>query len=126
MASTTFYAQQAANRRLTWLLMFGVAVLLGALGFAIGYGTSGNPWGGLGFTAIAVGIAVVMSIGSYFGGDSLVLAASQAKQVDEATAPQLLNVVREMAIAANVPMPKVYIIPDSAPNAFATGRDPQH
>lgn len=126
MASTTFYAQQAANRRLTWLLMLSVAVLLGALGFAIGYSTSGDPWGGLGFTVGAVALAVVMSVGSYFGGDALVLAASQAKQVDEATAPQLLNVVREMAIAANVPMPKVYLIPDTAPNAFATGRDPQH
>src|SRR4029077_8454767 len=55
-----------------------------------------------------------------------VLAASQAREVDLTSAPQLVNVVREMAIAANVPMPKVYIIDDTAPNAFATGRDPQH
>jgi heat shock protein HtpX len=51
---------------------------------------------------------------------------SGAKEVDETSAPQLLNVVREMALAANIPMPKVYIIDDTAPNAFATGRDPQH
>ena len=63
---------------------------------------------------------------TYFGGDKLVLTVSGAKPVDEASAPQLLNVVREMAIAANVPMPAVYIIDDSAPNAFATGRDPAH
>ena len=51
---------------------------------------------------------------------------SGAKEVDETSAPQLLNVVREMAIAANIPMPKVYVIDDTAPNAFATGRDPKH
>jgi heat shock protein HtpX len=67
-----------------------------------------------------------MSAGSYFAGDKLVLAASQAKPVDETKRPQLMNVVREMALAANVPMPKVYEIDDTAPNAFATGRDPRH
>jgi heat shock protein HtpX len=67
-----------------------------------------------------------MALGSYFAGDQLVLATSGAKPVDEATAPQLMNVVREMAIAANIPMPKVHLIDDSAPNAFATGRDPKH
>jgi heat shock protein HtpX len=55
-----------------------------------------------------------------------VLAASQAHEVGEADAPQLINVVRELAIAADVPMPRVYVIDDSAPNAFATGRDPRH
>jgi heat shock protein HtpX len=55
-----------------------------------------------------------------------VLAASGAKEVDDVGAPQLMNVVQELAIAANVPMPKVYIIDDTAPNAFATGRDPEH
>ena len=54
------------------------------------------------------------------------LAVSGARQVDETQAPQLLNVVREISIAANVPMPKVYVIDDTAPNAFATGRDPKH
>ena len=62
----------------------------------------------------------------YFSGDKLVLAVSGAQPVDEASAPQLMNVVREMAVAANVPMPAVYIIDDTAPNAFATGRDPAH
>src|SRR4051794_25066342 len=63
---------------------------------------------------------------TYFAGDSLVLTVSGAREVAEADAPQLLNVVREMAIAANVPMPAVYVIDDTAPNAFATGRDPNH
>ena len=65
-------------------------------------------------------------IATYFSGDKLVLTVSGAQPVDETTAPQLLNVVREMAVAANVPMPAVYVIDDTAPNAFATGRDPAH
>jgi heat shock protein HtpX len=77
-----------------------------------------------------MGIAVLFgglaAAGSYFAGDSIVLSVSGAKEVDETSAPQLVDVVREMAIAANVPMPKVYIIDDTAPNAFATGRDPNH
>jgi heat shock protein HtpX len=124
--TTTFYAEEASNRRLSVLLMLSVAAILGALGFAIGYGTTGDPYGGLWITAIAVAIAVVMSLASYYGGDAIVLAASHARLVDATEEPQLLDVVQEMAIAANVPMPKVYVIDDSAPNAFATGRDPQH
>ena len=62
----------------------------------------------------------------YFAGDLLVLAASGAKEINEQMAPQVMNVVREMAIAGNVPMPRVYVINDTAPNAFATGRDPNH
>src|SRR4051794_23827748 len=75
---------------------------------------------------IALVVGALISAGSFFSGDSLVLAASSAHEVDAEAAPQLLNVVQELAIAANVPMPKVYIIDDTAPNAFATGRDPQH
>jgi heat shock protein HtpX len=75
---------------------------------------------------IALIVGALISAGSYFSGDSLVLAASSAKEVDASAAPQLMNVIQELAIAANIPMPKVYIIDDTAPNAFATGRDPQH
>jgi heat shock protein HtpX len=124
--ATTFYNQIAANKRESVLLALVVAVLLGALGFAIGYALTGTVTGGLGTTLIAVALAGFMSVGSYLAGDQLVLSASQARQVDEATAPQLLNVVRELTIAANIPMPKVYVIEDTAPNAFATGRDPEH
>src|SRR5688572_12495499 len=75
---------------------------------------------------IALGVGVVIALGSYFGGDSLVLSVSGAKEVDPTSAPQLMNVIQELSIAANVPMPKVYVIDDTAPNAFATGRDPKH
>lgn len=124
--AATFYAQQSANRRNSVILALVVVVLLGILGFAIGYALTGDPVGAVGTTIVALVVGLLMSIGSYFAGDKLVLAASGAKPVDETTAPQLMNVVREMAIAANVPMPKVYLIDDTAPNAFATGRDPKH
>ena len=122
----TFYSQEAANRRDSVLLIVVVAVILGALGFAIGYGTSGVVQTGIAVTTGALVLALFLSVGSYFGGDQLVLGTSGAKQVDEASAPQLINVVQEMSVAAGVPMPKVYVIDDTAPNAFATGRDPKH
>jgi heat shock protein HtpX len=124
--ATTFYHQIAANRRNSVLLVGLVVAILAALGFVIGYLLSGDPGGAVVVTGLAVGLAAVMSVGAYFGGDRLVLAASGAKPVDERTAPQLLNVVRELSLAANIPMPTVYLIDDTAPNAFATGRDPAH
>lgn len=123
---TTFYDQQAANRRLSLLLMLSVALLLAALGFSIGYAYTGALEGGIGFTGLAVVLGLVLSLGSYYGGDSVVLSASGAREADPVQDQQLLNVVQEMSIAADLPMPRVYLIDDSAPNAFATGRDPQH
>src|SRR5215210_2520170 len=123
---STFHAQQAANRRNSVLLILAVTLLLAVLGFAIGYGTTGYVEGAFGVTTGAIVLAMLLSVGSYFAGDKLVLATSGAKEVSQESAPQLMNVVQEMAIAANVPMPKVYIIDDTAPNAFATGRDPKH
>ncbi len=122
----TFYDQIAANRRNSFLMAALVVVLLALLGFAIGFAISGEPAGGVAAIAVALVVGGLAAVGTYFGGDSLVLAVSGAKEVDEGSAPQFLNVVREMAIAANVPMPRVYLIDDSAPNAFATGRDPGH
>lgn len=122
----TFYEQQSANRRLSMLLMLSVALLLAALGFSIGFAYTGNEIGGVAFTLGALVLGIVLSVGSYYGGDKVVLAASGATEADPVRDQQLLNVVQEMAIAANVPMPRVYLIDDTAPNAFATGRDPQH
>jgi heat shock protein HtpX len=122
----TFYQQIAHNRRQSILLVVVVGALLGALGFAIGYAFGGNFSSAVVAVVVAVVIATLLSAGSYYAGDSLVLATSGAKEVTEEQAPQLMNVVRELAIAANIPMPKVYVIDDTAPNAFATGRDPQH
>ena len=125
-APTTFYREIARNRQRSWLLMAVVIVLLGLLGGAIGYAT-GFGWGGVIF---AVLIATAMSVGSYFAGDSLVMATSGAREIDRARPPeryqQLLNVVEEMRLAGGLPPPRVWVIDDTAPNAFATGRDPEH
>ena len=123
---SSFYDQISANKRNSFLLALLVVALLGLLGFAIGYAIVGGPEGGVFVTGLALAVGAVSGVGSYFAGDKLVLAVSGAREVDETVAPQLMNVVRELAIAANVPMPKVHIIDDTAPNAFATGRDPAH
>ena len=126
MARTTFFDQVSANKRNSFLMAAFVVAVLGALGFAIGFAMFGEPVAGVGTTGVALAFGGLSAVGTYFAGDKLVLSVSGAKAVDERSAPQLLNVVREMAIAANIPMPAVYVIDDTAPNAFATGRDPQH
>jgi heat shock protein HtpX len=126
VAGTSFYDQIAANRRNSFLMAAFVVVVLGVLGFAIGYAVFGSAAAGLGTTGFALLLGGLSGLGTYFAGDSLVLTVSGAREVSQDQAPQLFNVVREMAVAANVPMPRVYVIDDTAPNAFATGRDPAH
>jgi heat shock protein HtpX len=75
---------------------------------------------------VAAGLALLLSLFAYYQGDSMILAISHAHPIEHRDDPELFNVVEEMAIAAGIPMPRVYVIDDSAPNAFATGRDPQH
>lgn len=108
------------------LLLLSVAVVFALFGVVVGYAMVGTPEGALAAVPVALGVSLVASLGSYYGGDALVLSASQAREVSEGDQPQLLNVVRELSLAAGIPMPRVYIIDDTAPNAFATGRDPQH
>jgi heat shock protein HtpX len=126
LAPTTFYREIDRNRRRSWVLVVAVIVVLGLLGGAIGYAT-GFGWGGV---ALAVGVAVAMSIGSWFAGDALVMATSGAREIDRANPPdhyqQFVNVVEEMRLAGGLPPPRLWVIDDSAPNAFATGRDPEH
>jgi len=116
------YEQIAANRRKTILLLFVAFALLGAVGYAIGiiYGTG---WAGLG---IALVVALLLQLGAYFGGDKLVLRSARARAVTPEDEPRLHNIVEGLAIAAGVPKPSVYVVPEQAPNAFATGRDPDH
>jgi len=116
------YEQIAANRRKTILLLLVAFALLGAVGYAIGliYGTG---WVGL---AIALGVALLLQLGAYFSGDKLVLRSARARAVTPDEEPRLHNIVEGLAIAAGVPKPNVYIVPEQAPNAFATGRDPEH
>jgi heat shock protein HtpX len=119
------YEQIAANKRKTVLLIFGAIVLLGAVGYVLGlwYGGSGSGVYGL---VGAVALAFVLSLGSFFGGDRLVLASTRAREVTPQEQPRLHNIVEGLSIAAGIPKPKVYVIPEQAPNAFATGRNPEH
>ena len=125
-AATTFYREIDRNRRRSWVLVAAVVVVLGVLGGAIGY-ASGFGWFGV---VLAVAIATAMSVGSWFAGDALVMATSGATEVDRAQPAdryrQLVNVVEEMRLAGGLPPPRIWVIDDSAPNAFATGRDAKH
>jgi len=116
------YEQIAANKRKTVLLIFGAIVLLGAVGYVLGLWYGNGIYGLVG----AVALAVVLSLGSFFGGDRLVLASTRAREVSPHDQPRLHNIVEGLSIAAGIPKPKVYLIPEQAPNAFATGRNPEH
>jgi heat shock protein HtpX len=116
------YEQIAANRWKSIALVVGAFVLLGAVGYAIGVITEFGPAG----VVIGLVIAAFMSIGSYFYGDRVVLASARAREVTPDEEPRLHNIVEGLAIAAGIPKPKVYVVPEQAPNAFATGRDPEH
>ena len=101
-----------------------MAVCLVGLGAVIGMAINGPDGGMLGLM-IATGIWVILTLISFSSGDRILLEASNAVPVTHDVHPQLFNVVEEMSIAAGLPMPKVYIINDPAPNAFATGRNPK-
>ena len=114
-----------SNQRKTLFLVSAMALVLVALGFAIGEAFA--PGGGLVGLAIALGVWTVMSLVSYFQGDNILLAVSGAAKIERDDHPQLFNVVEEMAIASGKgKIPDIYVMNDSALNAFATGRDPEH
>ena len=114
-----------ANKRNSIVLMAIMAVVLLLLGFIIGLAFFG-PEGGFFGLIIATAIWLILTLVSFSSGDQIFLAASKAKLITHDVHPQLFNVVEEMKIAAGLPaMPKVYIINDPAPNAFATGRNPK-
>jgi heat shock protein HtpX len=117
------FEQIASNKRKTVLLVLGALVLLGAVGYGLGLLYTNSGVAGL---VIALVIAGLMSLGSYRYGDRLVLASARARRVGPEQEPRLHNVVEGLAIAAGIPTPAVYMIPEQAPNAFATGRDPEH
>jgi len=114
-----------ANKRNSIVLMVIMAVVLLLLGFIIGLAFFGSEGGFFGLI-IATSIWLILTLVSFSSGDQILLAASKAKPIAHDVHPQLFNVVEEMKIAAGLPaMPKVYIINDRAPNAFATGRSPK-
>ncbi|HSD48803.1 MAG TPA: M48 family metalloprotease [Actinomycetota bacterium] len=116
------YEQIASNKRRTALLVLGAVVFLALVGYVIGVMTSSGPVA----LALALVVAVVMSVGSYFYGDRVVLASTRAREVSPQDQPRLHNIVEGLAIAAGISKPRVYVVPERALNAYATGRDPEH
>ena len=116
------YQQIASNKRRSLALIFGFVVLVVLVGVAIGYLIGGGPTA----SVIALVIAAVMAFTSYWKSDSIALKVSRAVPADPETYQRLHNLVEGLCIAGGLPKPKVYIINDPAPNAFATGRNPQH
>ena len=116
------YEEIASNKRKSVLLVIGAFLFLGVIGLAIGYLFGTGPLG----LVIALVVAFLLATWSYFSGDKVVLASTRAKLVTPDEQPRLHNIVEGLAIAAGVPKPKVYVVPEQAPNAYATGRDPEH
>jgi heat shock protein HtpX len=114
-----------ANKRNSAILMVMMAAVLAGLGLVIGSAVQPGP-GSLIGVAVAIGLWLVLALASFSAGDQILLSASHATLVTHDVHPMLFNVVEEMKIAAGLPkMPKIYIINDPAPNAFATGRSPE-
>jgi len=118
------YEAVAANRWRTIALIAVFTGLLTALGFAVGEVFA--PGGGVALVPAALGLSGVSATASYFAGDKLVLAQSHARELAPGEEPQLRNIVETLSIGLGIDPPRVYLIDDSAPNAFATGRDPKH
>lgn len=116
------YQAVERNIRGTWLLVASFIVVAGALGYLFGQLTGFGYWG----VVAAAAIAAVGAWGSYYYSDQMVLSISGAHPADRERYQLLYNTVEGLAIAAGIPAPKVYLIDDTAPNAFATGRDPEH
>lgn len=116
------YEQLASNRRRSWFLIASFVMVVAIAGYGMGLAIGAGPIA----LALAVAVAVAMSWVSYYSGDRIVLAASRAREVSAQGEPRLHNLVEGLCIAAGLPKPRVYLIPDPAPNAFATGRDPAH
>jgi heat shock protein HtpX len=116
------YERITQNRWRSFLLILGAIVLAGGVGYLFGYLFDGGLIG----LVIALIIAAVGSFASYRYGDRLVLRISRARPATREEYPQLHNLVEGLCIASGMPVPALYVIPEDAPNAFATGRDPEH
>lgn len=117
----TLYTHQTANVRKTWFLMAGFFAIVIAIGYFLNWYYN-DPF----IMYIAIGFALFMNVASYWWSDKLVVSMTGAKPANPREHRELINVVENLAITAGLPMPKVYVVEDAAPNAFATGRDPKH
>ncbi len=117
----TIYTQADKNTRLTWVYITGFLVFV----IGVGYVFAGAMQNSL-ILYIAVIFSILMSFGSYWWSDKIVLAMSSAKEIDHDGNREIYHLVENLCITAGLPVPKIYLIEDSSPNAFATGRDPEH
>lgn len=117
------YQQIAQNKRKTAFLMIIFIIILALVGAGIGYLTGGKPVIGIIWAVIASLIYLFIVLRNPA---NLVMSLNHAQEIHEQDDPELWHIVEDMAMVAQVPMPRVYIIDDESPNAFATGRDPQH
>jgi len=119
---SSLYTAISENKRNSFFITVAITAFLILLGYFLG-AYWGSSYSGV---IIAFLLALVMSLAAYFSGDKMVLAVSRAKRIEKKDYPQLFNVIEELSVAGGLPMPAVYVIDDTAPNAFATGRDPAH
>jgi len=119
--ATTTYTEISSNKWRTVVVMTVFVAVVIALGYVFGVALN-LPW----LLPLAIAIAIAQSFSSYWWSDKVALAISGAHEVDKAAAPELYRLVENLSIASGLPMPRVYIVDDPSPNAFATGRDPQH
>lgn len=117
----SLYTHKSSNIRKTWMLFSAFFIVVIGIGF-----TFSQIYGSPIILYIAVGFSVFMSILSYWRSDKIVLALTHAKPITERNAPELYRIVENLSITAGLPMPRVYLVPEKAPNAFATGRNPEH
>ena len=120
----SIYDAAAANRWRTVALIVVFTAIVSLLAYVVGEYFA--PGAGVAALPLAVGFSGLSATTSYFAGDKLVLAQSQARELKDGEEPQLRNIVDTLAIGLGIAAPKLYVIEDSAPNAFATGRDPKH
>lgn len=117
----TIYNQADKNIRLTWLYITGFLVFVIGVGYVFA-GAMNNSV----ILVVAVIFSALISVASYWWSDKIVLAMSGAKEVTHENAREIYHIVENLCITAGLPVPKIYVIRDSSPNAFATGRDPEH
>ena len=120
--SVLVYDRVAANKRNTWLLLFGFLVFTGAILWLIAYAFAA-PIGVIGIAGVAV---IIYALFSYYASTSIVLNVSGAHEVTKEDEWEFVRRVENLSIGAGLPLPRTWVLEDSAPNAFATGRDPEH
>ncbi len=122
----TAWDQVSGNIFKTWVIMLFFSIFTVAVIYVIARGFGYGQMGGLSLTGFALILAGMMNFVSYYWSDKIVLGISGAKLLKHDDNKEIYHLVENLCIAAGLPTPKIYVIDDSAPNAFATGRDPKH